>query len=72
MSDRKKSKSKKVNVNTTDLETLMEKVGMAKQTAQQIIAYRKKYGPFSTITDLIVCPRVTQKMLDRYSDLIEV
>jgi mRNA-degrading endonuclease toxin of MazEF toxin-antitoxin module/DNA uptake protein ComE-like DNA-binding protein len=64
--------SDKVNVNTADWRTLVEKVGMAEQTAKQLVAYRNKNGAFVLVTDLLKLPRITQKMFDRYFDLIEV
>jgi mRNA-degrading endonuclease toxin of MazEF toxin-antitoxin module len=64
--------SGKVNVNTADWRTLVEKVGMAEQTAKQLVAYRNKNGAFVLVTDLLKLPRITQKMFDRYFDLIEV
>jgi mRNA-degrading endonuclease toxin of MazEF toxin-antitoxin module len=67
-----KAECEKVNVNTVDWKTLMGKVGLCEQTAKQVVNYRLKNGSFTNVTDLVKVPRVTQTMLNRIIDLIEV
>ena len=43
---------KSININTADKNTLIKLPGIGNKTADAIIAYRKKHGNFSKISDL--------------------
>ena len=63
----KKSQIGSVNINTADLKKLVKVKGIGKKTAQAIIEYRTKNGPFKTLDDLlkVKCRAINKKWLSR-------
>lgn len=62
----------KVNVNTASAVELHEQAGLSMTSAYGITGYRKKYGEFKSLDELLYCPRMTQKILTRYRGKLTV
>ena len=62
----------KINVNEVDREELVAATGMSEQTAQQMILYRKKNGPFKNLEDLLNVKRFGPRCLKMYGGLLTV
>lgn len=54
-----------INVNTADAATLMELPGIGEAKAKAIIDYRKQFGPFRSIADLMNVKGIGPKMLEK-------
>jgi competence protein ComEA len=62
-----------VDINTANAETIaaeLNGIGLAK--AQEIVEYRKKYGPFKSADDLTLVKGVGKKTVERNRDNIKV
>lgn len=62
----------KIDINTATLEELDKIPGIGPVTAQKIIDYREKNGPFKTIQDLKKVGRIGDKTLEKIKDKIVV
>lgn len=60
-----------LDINHADLKELQSLKGIGSKTAQNIIDYRKKYGCFSSIEDLVKVKGVGKKTLEKNSDILE-
>ena len=59
----------KININSADVERLTDLPGIGPSYAQRIVDYRKEFGPFKTIEDLLnvrgIGDRTFEKIRDR-------
>ncbi len=61
-----------IDLNTADLEDLMELPYIGKVKAKSILEYREKHGPFRKIEDILKVPGIGPKTFDRIKDKIFV
>ncbi len=57
--------STKININQANTAQLIQVKGIGPKTAQKIITYRKKHGPFKKIGDLIHVKGIGTKKLEK-------
>lgn len=62
----------KVNVNTYTWYEIVANTGIGIQTAQQIVAYRKKHGEFRDLVDLMNVPLFGIGSMNKYGNKLEV
>ena len=58
-------KRQRVNVNTADSAVLTGLPGVGPKTAQKIVEYRKKHGPFRKPADLLKIKGIGRKKLEK-------
>jgi competence protein ComEA len=62
-----------VNINTADAETISTELnGIGLSKAKQIVAYRKKHGPFRSVDDLSLVKGIGEKTVDKNRSDIQV
>ncbi|NLK88483.1 MAG: hypothetical protein GX279_13520 [Clostridiaceae bacterium] len=61
-----------VNINTAGIDELDTLPGVGEATARDIIAYRDKYGGFSTVEDIMRVPRIKENRFESIRDYITV
>ena len=62
----------KGNINTADADTLALLPGIGTVTAEKIIAYREKYGPFRKIEDIKKVSGIGDKTYEEIRKYIQV
>ena len=72
LKEKKKKPSKKVNVNTATVEEMVSGLGIGKETAEMIRAYRNKHGRFESVEDLLNVPRFGKGCMKKYGSKVEV
>ncbi len=55
--------AEKININTATAEVLTKVPGIGPKTAEKIISYRKEYGTFQTVEDLLEVKGIGDKSL---------
>lgn len=60
----------KININTASVELLDTLEGIGKSTANKIIEYREKNGPFKTIENIMDVSGIGQKTFEVFKDKI--
>jgi|GEM_PF-493655 competence protein ComEA len=61
-----------VNINTASIDELDTLPGIGEATARDIVAYREKYGGFSSIEDIMKVPRIKKNRFESIKDFITV
>jgi competence protein ComEA len=64
--------SGKININTASAAELDTLPGIGEATANDIISYREKNGPFKDIKDIMKIPRIKDSRFNAIKDLITV
>lgn len=62
----------KININSSDVNTLDKLPGIGPTRAQSIIDYRTKNGPFKSISDIQKISGIGQATYDKLKDLISI
>lgn len=62
----------KVNINSAGVEELTGLPGIGPAYAQRIVDYRKEYGPFKTIEDLLNVRGIGDRTFEKIRDRITV
>ncbi len=62
--------TQKININTAGKEELCEIPGVGEKTAEKIIAFREKNGPFRSADDLLKIEGIGKKKLEKMRDYI--
>ncbi len=62
----------KVNINTADMEQLMQLPGVGEGTARKIIDYRKSNGQFKTLDQLKLIPGIGEKKYKKMEDMLTI
>jgi competence ComEA-like helix-hairpin-helix protein len=62
----------KVNINTAEVDVLSQLPGIGPAYAQRIVDYRKEFGPFKTIEDLLNVRGIGDRTFEKIRDLITV
>jgi comEA protein len=64
--------SKPIDLNTATSEQLQRLPGVGPVTAQRILDYRKKSGPFQAVDDLLAVKGISTKRLDKIRPYVMV
>ncbi len=64
--------SKPIDLNTATSELLQRLPGVGPVTAQRILDYRKKSGPFQSVDDLLAVRGISTKRLDKMRQYVMV
>ena len=64
--------SKPIDLNTATSEQLQRLPGVGPVTAQRILDYRKKSGPFQSVDDLLAVKGISTKRLDKIRQYVMV
>lgn len=62
----------RVNVNEAGGKEIHEKTGINLNTCYSIVGYRKKYGPYKDLTELINVTNFSARMLEKHRDKMKV
>ena len=62
----------KLNINTASAQELMELPGIGEVIANRIIAHRQKFGPFSSVDDLLLIKGIGEARLNKIKDYITI
>ncbi|WP_420808798.1 ComEA family DNA-binding protein [Candidatus Oscillochloris fontis] len=61
-----------MNINTADLQTLIDLPGINESLARRIIAHREEKGPFASVDQLTDISGIGHKNINIFRDLITV
>lgn len=62
----------RININTADVDQLTDLPGIGPSYAQRIVEYRKEFGPFKTIEDLLNVRGIGDRTFEKIRDRITV
>jgi len=62
----------RVNINSADVERLTDLPGIGPSYAQRIVDYRKEFGPFKTIEDLLNVRGIGDRTFEKIRDRITI
>ena len=68
----KKLPAHPIDLNTATLKQLEELPGVGPATAQAILNFREKSGPFKSVNDLLAVPRISKRKLDKMRPYITI
>jgi competence ComEA-like helix-hairpin-helix protein len=71
-SAKKKLPTHPIDLNTATLEQLEELPGVGPVTAQKILDFRKKSGPFKSVGDLLAIPRISKNRFAKIKPYVYV
>ena len=66
------TKNGKVNINTIDEKDLVKVKGIGPKRAAEIVAYRKKAGPFKNVEDILNVKGIGPKLFAKIQDELAV
>ena len=69
---KKKLPAHPIDLNTATLEQLEELPGVGPVTAQKILDFRKKSGPFKSVSDLLAIPRISKNRFAKIKPYVYV
>jgi competence ComEA-like helix-hairpin-helix protein len=69
---KKKPPAKPLNLNTATVEQLEQLPGIGPATAQSIVRFREKSGPFQRVDDLLAIHRISKSRLDKVRPYVTV
>jgi competence ComEA-like helix-hairpin-helix protein len=72
LSAAKKLPAQPMDLNTATLQQLEELPGIGPVTAQKILDFRKKSGPFKSVNDLLAIPRISKTKLAKIKPYVYV
>lgn len=67
---KKELKKKSINLNRATVEELSQLPGIGEKTALKIIEYRKKYGGFKKLEDLMKIERIGPNLFEKIKDYL--
>lgn len=69
---KKKPPAHPFDLNTATLSQLEELPGVGPVTAEKILAFRQKSGPFKSVTDLLAVPRISKNRFAKIKPYVYV
>jgi competence ComEA-like helix-hairpin-helix protein len=69
---KKKLPAHPIDLNTATLQQLEELPGVGPVTAQKILDFRAKSGPFKSVNDLLAVPRISKTKLEKIKPYVYV
>ena len=69
---KKKLPAHPIDLNTATLQQLEELPGVGPVTAQKILEFRAKSGPFKSVNDLLAVPRISKSKLAKIRPYVYV
>ncbi|MFZ0464337.1 MAG: helix-hairpin-helix domain-containing protein [Candidatus Acidiferrales bacterium] len=69
---KKKLPAHPIDLNTATMSQLEELPGVGPVTAQKIMEFREKSGPFKSVNDLLAVPRISKRKLDKMRPYITI
>ncbi len=69
---KKKLPAHPFDLNTATLQQLEELPGVGPVTAQEILTFRQKTGPFKSVTDLLAVPRISKTRFAKIKSYVYV